>query len=88
VINDFSTTENAYAHTPYLLLFAGDKDQTEQDVLRCSAAARIIATVPMGLKASVPHHMEYWLPPRREPLFMNTHHAEQTLLFNARGPGE
>ena len=76
--------------SPYLLLFVGDKDEAHEDFLAVAdlrkSEGHIIATTPVGLKASMPHHMEYWLPPRGELLFMNAHHAEQTLLVDVSVP--
>ena len=78
--------------SPYLLLFVGDKDEAHEDFLAVADLRRpdrhIVATTPVGLKASMPHHMEYWLPPRGELLFMNAHHAEQTLLVDVSVPTE
>ena len=73
------------SQSPYLLLFAGDHDEKDEDFLAIAdlrAGGKIVATHPVGLKASMPHHMEYWLPPAGEPLFMNAHHHEQTLLVD------
>ncbi len=86
-----STTQrsNETGQSPYLLLFAGDGDEKDEDFLAVadlSAGGKIIATQPVGLKASMPHHMEYWLPPGGELLFMNAHHHEQTLLVDFSNP--
>lgn len=81
------------APSPYLLVFAGDRDEAGQDFLAVfdvradsATAGRVLASQPVGLKASMPHHMEYELPPAGELLFMNAHHHEQTLLVDTTTP--
>jgi hypothetical protein len=46
----------------------------------------VIATTPSGMHASMPHHMEYVMPPAGELLFMNAHHHELTLLVDLADP--
>ena len=79
--------------SPYLLVFAGDEDGAQEDFLAVIDVApgsagigRVLATQPAGVKSSMPHHMEYELPPPGELLFMNAHHAEQTLLVDVSTP--
>src|SRR5688572_658200 len=82
--------------SPYVLVFAGDKDEVESDFLavidlRLTSPdlGRAIATMPIGMTSSMPHHMEYVLPPAGEFLFMNAHHHEMSFLVdvtNARVP--
>lgn len=79
--------------SPYLLVFAGDGDGKDEDFLAVvdlrpdsGTTGKVLATTPIGLKQSMPHHMEYALPPRGEALFMNAHHHEQTLLVDASDP--
>jgi hypothetical protein len=87
-----STVRNtADEASPYLILFAGDQDEKDEDFLavldlRPGSAGTVISSVPVGLKASMPHHMEYALPPRGEPLFVNAHHHEETLLVDVSKP--
>lgn len=85
----------ALSPSPLLLVFAGDADEADEDFLAVvdlgngPTAGRVVASTPIGLKASMPHHMEYALPPPGELLFMNAHHHEQTLLVdvsNSRQP--
>lgn len=82
----------ASSPSPYLLVFAGDADEADEDFLAVvdlgtgPTAGRVIATAPIGLKASMPHHMEYALPPAGELLFMNAHHHEQTLMVDTSDP--
>ena len=75
--------------SPYLLLFAGDEDKADSDFLavidlrsQSRDLGKVVATTPIGMKASMPHHMEYQTPPKGELLFMNAHHHEMTLLID------
>jgi hypothetical protein len=81
------------ADSPYLLAFAGDQDEADSDFLavidvRPASASfgKAIATTPIGMKASMPHHMEYVMPPAGELLFMNAHHPELSLLVDLADP--
>jgi hypothetical protein len=81
----------ATSPSPYLLVFAGDKDEADEDFLavvdlRDRRAGKVLATRPVGVKASMPHHMEYALPPAGEALFLNAHHSEETLLVDTSRP--
>ncbi len=75
--------------SPYLFLFAGDQDEADSDFLAVidlrpdsPDLGRAIATTPIGMKASMPHHMEYTMPPDGELLFMNAHQHELTMLVD------
>lgn len=75
--------------SPYLLVSAGDADETESDFLAVidlregsATFGTAISTLPTGLKASMPHHMEYTLPPAGELLFLNAHHHESSMLLD------
>ena len=77
------------AESPYLFLFAGDQDEADSDFLAVidlrpdsPDLGRAIATTPIGMKASMPHHMEYTMPPDGELLFMNAHQHELTMLVD------
>ena len=81
------------AESPYLLLFAGDEDEADSDFLAVIDLrpdspdhGKAVATTLIDLKASMPHHMEYLLPPAGELLFMNAHHHERTLLVDVSEP--
>ena len=81
--------------SPYLFVFAGDKDEKDEDFLAVidvrsggPTAGRSVATHPIGLKASMPHHLEYWTPARSDLLFANAHHHEANLLIDASDPLE
>jgi hypothetical protein len=79
--------------SPYVLIFAGDRDERESDFLAVfdvrpgsPTVGQVISTVAIGMKGSVPHHMEYELPDSGEVVFVNAHHHEATLLVNANDP--
>jgi hypothetical protein len=79
--------------SPYLLVFAGDRDEREEDFFAIvdvrpgsRSLGRVVATRPIGGRASMPHHMEYELPPAGEFLFANAHHDELTLLLDTSDP--
>ncbi len=79
--------------SPYLLVSAGDADEAESDFLAVidlregsATLGTALSTLPTGLKASMPHHMEYTLPPAGERLFLNAHHTESSLLLDVSNP--
>lgn len=79
--------------SPYLLIFAGDEDKADSDFFAVLDVApgsgspgAVLTTAPIEMKDSMPHHMEYALPPRGELLFVNAHHHEKTLLVDVGNP--
>ncbi len=81
------------APSPYLLVSAADADETESDFLAVidvregsPTVGTAISTLPTGMNASMPHHMEYTLPPAGELLFLNAHHHEATMLLDVSNP--
>lgn len=77
------------AHSPYLLLLAGDKDGKEEDFFAVvdvrpgsRTAGKVVSTTPYGHRHSMPHHMEYSLPANGTLLFANAHHPEATMLVD------
>jgi len=81
------------AGSPYVLVFAGDKDEKDEDFFAVldvrpgsPTIGRTVATLPIGLKASMPHHLEYWTPAPGNLLFANAHHHEATLLLDVSDP--
>src|SRR5687767_12892833 len=79
--------------SPYLLVFAADADGAESDFLTVidlqhssPSFGTAISTMPTGMKHSMPHHMEYAMPPAGEPLFINAHHREASLLVDVADP--
>lgn len=88
-----STDRSPDEPSPYLMVFAGDADEADSDFLgvidlRSDSPdfGKAIATMPTGMKASMPHHMEYAMPPSGELLFMNAHHHEMSLLVDVSNP--
>jgi hypothetical protein len=78
--------------SPYLFVFASDQDNKSEDfflVLDLRRGARsnpVVATIPVGAKESMPHHLEYETPPRGSFLFANSHHSEETYLVDLADP--
>jgi len=75
--------------SPYLLMFAGDLDIADSDFLvvidanpESNTLGEPLSSLPTGMTDSLPHHMEYSAPPPGEPLFMNAHNAEQSLIVD------
>ena len=73
----------------FLYVWAGDKDEKESDFLavidvRPSSATygNVLSTVPVGMTGTLPHHLEYSLPPEGQTLFANGHHHEQIFRFD------
>lgn len=81
------------AASPYLFVFAGDQDQKDSDFLATidvsvasETRGRPLTSVPIGHGMSMPHHMEYVPPPAGEPIFMNGHHHEVSLIVDMSDP--
>lgn len=77
----------------YLLVFAGDDWRSKpwsQDFVATFdlATGQVLATTPIGLEGSMPHHTEYELPARGEYLWANAHHAEEVLLLDWSDPAK
>jgi len=75
--------------SPYLFIYAGDWDQKDVDFLavldadpKSATRGEPLNTMSTGMKDSMPHHMEYTPPPAGEPLFVNAHHEEKSLLID------
>ncbi|HEV2150354.1 MAG TPA: hypothetical protein VGR37_23340 [Longimicrobiaceae bacterium] len=73
----------------YLYVWAGDRDEQHSDFLavvdvrpESPTYGDVVATEPVGMRGSMPHHLEYELPPPGTLLFANAHHREQVLLFD------
>jgi hypothetical protein len=47
---------------------------------------KVLASQPVGMKGSWPHHFEYQLPPAGQLLFANAHHHEQLILIDFSSP--
>jgi len=79
--------------SPYLFIFAGDGDRQDSDFLmmidvdpESETRGEPISSIPIGHKRSMPHHMEYVPPPAGEPIFMNGHHHELSLIVDVSDP--
>lgn len=75
----------------YLYVWAGDVDNKESDFLAVvdvrpssTTYGQVIATEPVGMTGTLPHHLEYSLPDSGQLLFANGHHHEAILLFDTR----
>lgn len=89
-------TENTLSGTggsPYLLMFAGDQDEQDSDFIMVmdvdpdsETRGTPISSTPIGHKMSMPHHMEYVVPPKGEPIFMNGHHHELSMVVDISNP--
>ena len=62
-------TGRAVPESRYLFVWAGDSNKQESDFLavidvdrRSSTYAQVIATLPVGATATMPHHTEYQMP--------------------------
>ncbi len=79
--------------SPYVLAFAGDRDEKQSDFFAVidvrpgsATLGKVVATLPIGMTASMPHHLEYKLPKKGQLLFANAHHHEMTLLIDTSDP--
>ena len=79
--------------SPYLFVFAGDEDENESDFLAVidvdpmsETRGLPLSSVPIGHRMSLPHHMEYVVPPKGEPIFMNSHHHEISFVVDVSDP--
>ena len=79
--------------SPYLFVFAGDQDEEDKDFLTMinvdpasDTRGQPISSVATCFKSSMPHHTEYVAPPPGEPIFMNAHHHEVSLVVDIQSP--
>lgn len=79
--------------SPYLLISAADSGGANSDFLAVidlrsdsRDVGKVVATTPTGMISSLPHHMEYAMPPAGELLFMNAHHHEVSMLVDVSNP--
>lgn len=79
--------------SPHMLLLVGDQDEQDEDfitVLDVNPASETrgqpLGSTPIGHKASMVHHMEYRAPPKGEPIFMNGHHHELSMIVDIADP--
>ena len=79
--------------SPYLFVFAGDQDKEDPDFLAMMNVDPVsetrgdpVSSVSICHKDSMPHHTEYVAPPPGEPIFMNAHHHELSLIVDIQSP--
>lgn len=84
-----ATAEQAQAPARFLYVWAGDKDGRDPDFMAVvdvrpgsATYGQVIATEPVGMSGTLPHHTEYELPGPGRLLFANGHHHEQVFLFD------
>ena len=91
--NDGATTPTPSRH--HLFVFAGDTAHHSEkpdflaviDADTASATyARIVATVPTGDGAAMPHHIEFEMPAGGHPLFGNAYMSGRAYLFDLADP--
>ena len=82
-------TTAAAAPARYLYVWAGDKDEQESDFLAVvdvrpasPTYGQVVATEPVAMGGTLPHHTEYELPGPGRLLFANGHHHERIFLFD------
>ena len=73
----------------YVLAFAGDRDEKDSDFFAVidvrpgsPTSGKVVGTLPIGMTATMPHHLEYTAPQPGKLLFANAHHHEMTLLID------
>ncbi len=86
--------QEAATAAKYLFVWAGDADEKDSDFLAVIDARRleptygqVVATVPVGARATMPHHTEYEYP-SSEILFANGWVAGRTFMIDLRDPLE
>ena len=76
----------------YIFAWAGDEDEKESDFLAVIDAdpasatyGKVLATAPIGVKATMPHHIEYETPPATT-LFANGWKAGHSFVLDVAEP--
>lgn len=82
----------AVTPSPYLFVWTGDDDEKDSDFLAVLDArpssptyGEIIATLPVGVRATFPHHTEYEFPVE-STLFANGWGAGRTFIIDLNNP--
>jgi hypothetical protein len=77
----------------YLYVWAGDKDEKDSDFLAVvdvrpdsRTYGQVVATTPVGMGGTLPHHLEYTLPRAGQTLFGNGHMHEMLFRFDFSDP--
>jgi hypothetical protein len=78
--------------SPYLFVWTGDEDGKDSDFLAVVDArpssptyGKVVATLPVGVKGTFPHHTEYEFP-KESILFANGWGAGRTFLIDLKNP--
>ena len=87
-----NSIHRAIAPSPYIFVWAGDDDQKDSDFLAVIDAlpssptyGEVITTLPVGVKATSPHHTEYEFPAGAR-LFANGWGAGRTFIIDLNDP--
>lgn len=77
---------------PYLFVWSGDADEEDSDFLAVIDVRRtapsygqVVATFPVGARATMPHHSQYEYPPDHH-LFLNGWKAGRTFVVDVSDP--
>lgn len=88
------TLSEGSSQASYLFVWAGDKDEADSDFLAVVDARRseptygqVLATLPVGVGGTMPHHTEYEYPPG-DTLFANGWASGQTFVIDVHNPVE
>lgn len=73
----------------FLYVWAGDKAEQNEDFFavvdvrhQSPTYGQVLTTVPVGMRGTLPHHLEYELPASGRALFGNGHHHEVIFRFD------
>jgi hypothetical protein len=87
-----ASAAEAVSPAPYLYAWAGDEDEKESDFLAVIDAnpasvsyGKVVATAPIGVKATMPHHIEYETPPGTT-LFANGWKSSHSFVLDVADP--
>lgn len=88
-----SKTPDSGTASRYLYIWMGDKDGKEDDFIAVvdvqegsPTFGRFLASQQVGLKGSMPHHLEYEIPSPGQLLYGNAHHHELLILVDFSKP--
>ena len=87
-----AAAEDAAKPARYLYAWAGDEDEKDSDFLAVidvdptsASYGKVVATAPIGVKATMPHHIEYETPPGTT-LFANGWKASHSFVLDIADP--
>jgi hypothetical protein len=85
-------SQESVSAATYLFVWAGDADEEDSDFLAVIDArpaaptyGQVVATLPVGERATMPHHTEYEYPPD-DILFANGWVSGRTFMIDLRDP--